>query len=230
MRLQLPTFAPATMARRISNRPLVSLTLVGFLSVSGLAAGQVPQPFPKPATPSQPGTQQAPPPPPARNAPAQTGASQPSASSAASSQGQTSPTLPPAPGATAAAAGPVDAPTEATLGAAIYPGAQFITSYSAGQNQRYYLFGSAASFAEVVNFYRTALKQRGEVIFDEPATHIFEIGRFREETMAFPPGVVVKDYTWGNLGGYLNPKAGATPARFPTIIQMVPLASDAPSR
>ena len=26
---------------------------------------------------------------------------------------------------------------------------------------------------------------------------MFEVGRFREETMAFPPGVTVKDWTWG---------------------------------
>ena len=54
---------------------------------------------------------------------------------------------------------------------------------------------------------------------------MFEIGRFREETMAFPPGVTVKDYTWGNLKGYLNPKPGAQPERFPTVIQMVPAAT-----
>ena len=50
---------------------------------------------------------------------------------------------------------------------------------------------------------------------------MFEVGRFREESMAFPPGVTVKDYTWGGAGGYLNPKAGAQPERFPTIIQIV---------
>ena len=44
----------------------------------------------------------------------------------------------------------------------------------------------------------------------------FDIGRFREETMAFPPSVTVKDYTWGGSAGYLNPKRGAQPQRFPT--------------
>jgi hypothetical protein len=38
--------------------------------------------------------------------------------------------------------------------------------------------------------------------------------------MAFPPGVTVKDYTWGGKGGYLNPKPGP-PERFPTLIQIV---------
>jgi hypothetical protein len=52
---------------------------------------------------------------------------------------------------------------------------------------------------------------------------MFDLARFREQTMAFPPSVTVKDYTWGGLQGYLNPKAGANPARYRTIIQIVPL-------
>jgi hypothetical protein len=51
---------------------------------------------------------------------------------------------------------------------------------------------------------------------------MFEVGRFREETMAFPPGVTVKDWTWGGSQGYPNPKLGGQPARFPTIIMIVP--------
>src|SRR5687767_944564 len=34
-----------------------------------------------------------------------------------------------------------DVPDEAMLGAPIYPGAQYITSYDAGRGQRFYLFG-----------------------------------------------------------------------------------------
>ena len=45
---------------------------------------------------------------------------------------------------------------------------------------------------------------------------MFEVGRFREETMAFPPGVTIKDWTSGGSPGYPNPKPGAQPARFPT--------------
>ena len=104
----------------------------------------------------------------------------------------------------------------------LYPGAQFLASFDAGRGQRYFLFGSTGSFIDVVTFYRTALKQRGELIFDAPATHQFDIGRFREETMAFPPSVTVKDYTWGGSAGYLNPKRGKQPARFKTVIQIVP--------
>jgi hypothetical protein len=127
------------------------------------------------------------------------------------------------PATPAPAAGTV-APSEVALGVPIHPGAQFITSYDAGMSQRYYIFGSAASFADLVTYYRNVLKQRGDVVFEEPATHMFEVGRFREDTMAFPPGVTIKDFTWGNLGGYPNPKPGAQPQRFPTIIQIVPVA------
>jgi hypothetical protein len=115
-----------------------------------------------------------------------------------------------------------DVPTEATLGVTIYPKAQFVTSYDAGRGQRFYLFGAAAPFAEIVGFYRNALKQKGEVLFESPPTHQFETGRFREETMAFPPSVTIKDYTWGGSPGYPNPRKGAGPERFPTIIQIVP--------
>lgn len=115
-----------------------------------------------------------------------------------------------------------NAPTEATLGFVIYPGAQFIASYDAGRGQRYYLFGAAQAFTEVVNFYRTVLKERGDLVFEEPPTHMFEIGRFRDETMAFPPGVTIKDYTWGGSKGYPNPRRPATPERFPTVIMIVP--------
>jgi hypothetical protein len=134
---------------------------------------------------------------------------------------------PPAPPTTApnrpAPGQPEAAPTAATLGVLLYPGAQFIASYDAGRGQRYYIFGSAASFVELVAYYRTVLKQKGELIFDEPPVQMFELGRFREETMAFAPSVTVKDYTWGGSKGYLNPKRGGSPERFRTIIQIVPV-------
>jgi hypothetical protein len=117
---------------------------------------------------------------------------------------------------------PAGEPSEASLGVPLHPGAQFLVSFDAGRGQRYYLFGSNTAFSEIVAFYKTALKQRGEVVFEAPATHMFDIGRFREETMAFPPSVTVKDYTWGGSQGYLNPKRGAQPARFSTVIQIVP--------
>jgi hypothetical protein len=124
---------------------------------------------------------------------------------------------------------PVDgAPSELTLGFPIVQNAHFIASYDAGRGQRYYLFGSDLPFAQLVKYYQSALKNRGTLVFDAPATHVFEIGRFREETMAFPPGVTIKDYTWNGSAGYMNPKRNATPARFPSIIQIVPAPPGAP--
>jgi hypothetical protein len=114
-------------------------------------------------------------------------------------------------------------PSEATLGVPIFPGAQFITSYDAGRGQRYYIFGTPASFVELVAYYRTVLKQKGELVYDVPATHEFDVGKYREETMAFPPGVTIKDYQSEISQGYPNPKPGGQPARFPTLIQIVPV-------
>jgi hypothetical protein len=121
------------------------------------------------------------------------------------------------------AGAPTAAPSEAQLGVPVYPGAQFITSYDAGRGQRFYIFGSTASFVDLVTYYRTQLKDKGELVFDIPATHEFDVGKFNDNTMAFPPGVTIKDYLSDASQGYPNPKAGAQPARFPTIIQIVPV-------
>ena len=131
---------------------------------------------------------------------------------------------PPArPAQPAAAPPPEAAPTEATLGVIVYPGAQFIASYNAGRNQRYYLFGTGASFGELVTYYRTLLKQRGDLVYEVPATHEFDIGRFDNDTMAFPPGVTIKDFQSDVSKGFPNPKPGGEPARFATIILIVPV-------
>ena len=162
---------------------------------------QAPAPFPQPGKPAQP-TQAAPvkqPPSPAQPSPPTSQGSKPT---------------------------PTSAPTEATLGVPIYPGATFITSYDAGRGQRFYLFGAAASYADIVTYYRTTLKQRGTDLFESPPTHQFEVGRYREETMAFPPSVTVKDFTWGGSAGYPNPKPGAQPTHFPTVIQIVPVTAE----
>lgn len=141
------------------------------------------------------------------------GTSQPSPKPAAP------PFLPPS----RAPADPAAVPTEASLGVPLYPGAQFIASYDAGRGQRFYLFGSSAAFEVLVSYYRTLLKQRGELVFEAPATHEFDIGRFRDETMAFPPSVTIKDYESAVSQGYPNPRPGGQPPRFPTIIQIVPV-------
>jgi hypothetical protein len=102
----------------------------------------------------------------------------------------------------------------------MYPNAVFITSYDAGRGQRYYLYGVNLPYLEAVNFYRSALKQKGDELFQSPPTWQFDIGRFREQDMAYPPSVTIKDYTWGGSAGYVNPKGGQ-PERFPTVIQVV---------
>ena len=155
---------------------------------------QTPQPFPKVGAP-KPATPATPAAPPA-----------------------TQTVLPP----TQPAPGPNDIPTETSLGVPFYPGAEFVGSFNAGRGQRYYLFGTNGGFLEVVNYYKNVLKQKGELIYEEPAIHQFDIGKYKEETMAFPPSVTVKDYTWGGSAGYLNPKRGQQPVRFKTIIQIVP--------
>jgi hypothetical protein len=130
----------------------------------------------------------------------------------------------PAPAASAPPQPPAEAaPTEVMLGVPIYPGSQFIASYNAGRGQRYYIFGSSATFVDLVTYYRNALKQKGELVYDVPATHEFDVGKFDEDRMAFPPGVVIKDYQSDVSQGYPNPKPGGQPARFPSLIQIVPV-------
>lgn len=130
---------------------------------------------------------------------------------------QTPATPPAAPAAQANAA-----PSEATLGVPLYPNAVFLRSYDAGRGQRYYLFGVATPFADLVTYYRNLLKERGNLVFEVPPTHVFEIGRFRDETMAFPPSVTIKDFTFSGSAGYPNPTPKGQPDRFPTVIQIVP--------
>lgn len=172
----------------------VSLGVVLAAQITAAGWAQTPQPFPRPGDPARPQ------PAPAPSKPADT---------------QGLKVLPPEP---AAPKSPSGGPTEQTLGLPIYPGAQFIDSYDAGRGQRYYLYGATTDFAQVVAYYRTTLKQRGELVFEIPQIHMFEVGRFREETMVFPPGVTVKDYA---PEGYMSFKT-TTPVRFQTIIQLVP--------
>jgi len=160
------------------------------------AQAQTPQPFPRP---NQPSTQK-PAAPPAATSPAQPASPAP-------------PAQPAQPGA----------PTEAMLGAPLYPSMVFLTSYDAGRGQRFYLFGSTVPFADMVGYYRTVLKTKGDELFEAPPTHQFETGRFRDESMAFAPSVTIKDYTYGGSAGFPNPKPGEKPERFPTVVQIVPV-------
>jgi hypothetical protein len=108
----------------------------------------------------------------------------------------------------------------------LYPGAQFIASYDAGRGQRFYLYGTASSFVTLVGYYRNVLKNRGDLVFEAPATHQFDIGRFREQTMAFPPSVTIKDFESAVSKGYPNPQPGVEPAQFLTVIQIVPVVPE----
>ena len=112
-------------------------------------------------------------------------------------------------------------PPASTLGAPLFPTAQYLGSYDAGRGQRFYLYGCTQSFTELVAYYRTVLKDKGELVFDAPAIHQFDVGRYKETEVEFSPGVTIKDYTWGASPGYLNPKTGASPTHFPTVIQIV---------
>jgi hypothetical protein len=198
--------------------------VLAFVLLSSPAFGQTPQPFPRAG--EQPRTQRP------ADPPVNTGstAQQPTSKPIAQPTTQAPPALPPAaqiPGAKA----PVDptAPAAAVVWFPVYPSAQFLASYDAGRNQRYYLYGTTAPFADIVAYYRTQLDEKGNQVFREPPTHMFEVGRFREETMAFPPGVTIKDWTWGGSQGYPNPRRGVQPARFPTIIMIVPPPPVAPA-
>jgi hypothetical protein len=190
--------------------------LLAAVLLSSPAFAQTPQPFPRPG--EQPRTQRP------AEPPVTTGSQSPAPASKAGAQAPVAPV----PVTKAPAADP-NAPAAAVVWFPVYPNAQFLASYDAGRSQRYYIYGTTTPFADVVNFYRTQLDEKGNLVFREPPSHMFEIGRFREETMAFPPGVTVKDWTWGGSQGYLNPKLGAQPQRFPTIIMIVPPQPVAPA-
>lgn len=181
------------------------LTIGLMVAAAGVAFAQtapVPRPFPG-STTAPAGTTTTKPAPPEAAAPA---ASQPAAAEPAAPV--------PAPASPAAAAPDV-------AGVPIYPSAEYLETFDAGSGQRYVLYGTNLPYADTVAYYRTVLKNGGRELYRAPATHQFDIGRFQEDRMAFPPGVVVKDYTWNNSAGYLF-VSGTTEKRYKTIIQIVP--------
>jgi hypothetical protein len=118
---------------------------------------------------------------------------------------------------------PVGTPTVQDLnGTPVYPGADYLDSYDAGRGQRYYLYGTNTPYPDIVIYYRNVLKNaNNREIFRTPAMHQFDLGRFAEESMAYPPSVVVKDYSWNESPGYLV-VSGTTEKRYRTVIQIVP--------
>jgi len=180
------------------------MVVVAALAVSApmlaqQTAPRVPQPFPG-----------------AGSAPASPKPADPPSSTPRTTPPSTTPTAQASASASrSAAAGP-------DIGVPVYPTAEFLDSVDAGGGQRYYLYGVNASYDAIVTFYKTTLKSGGRELFNRaPPTQQFDLGRFREETMAYPPSVVVKDYTWNGSTGYLY-VSGTTEKRFRTIIQIVP--------
>jgi hypothetical protein len=204
----------------VGTATAVALSLAAW-SVHAQTQGQtsipIPRPFPQPG---QPTTQ--PPPsttPSSPNPPASTGST-----TSTTSKTPSKPAEPAAPPATLPSTANVR-PTDRELGVTVYPAAEFIDSYDAGRGQRIYLFGTNASYADIVAYFKTTLRDSGRELFKAPAMQQFDLGRFRDDTMAYPPSVVVKDYTWSIDGqaapGYLVVD-GARDKRFKTVIQIVP--------
>lgn len=183
--------------------------IVAVVVASLVQTPPVPKPFPQPG---QPATQT----PPAKTEPAKPETGKPAAGASTAPQ---TPANQPAQVPTAAPT--VGVPTEATLGAPLYPTSEFLESFDAGRGQRYYLFGTNAAFTEIVAYYKNVLKNGGRSIFEAPPMQQWDLAKFQEQTMAFPPSVVVKDYAWGGAAGYLFVE-GQRERRFKTIIQIVP--------
>ena len=118
---------------------------------------------------------------------------------------------------------PAGTPTVQDLnGTPVYPGAEYLDSFDAGRGQRYYVYGTNTPYPDIVVYYKNVLKNSSNrEIFRAPLMHQFDLGRFSEESMAYPPSVVVKDYSWNESQGYLV-VTGTTEKRFKTVIQIVP--------
>ena len=104
--------------------------------------------------------------------------------------------------------------------APVYPAAERLDEFDAGRGQRFVIFGTNLPYEDIVNYYKATLSNNGREIFREPAMQQFELGRFDDDSMAYPPSVVVKDYSWGGSAGYLHID-GTTEKRYRTIIQIV---------
>jgi hypothetical protein len=133
------------------------------------------------------------------------------------------PVAPPGRGVPPAPQPPIEIPRgdKAPEGTPVYPSAEFIDSYDAGSGQRYYLYGTNAPYGDVVAFYKNTLRNGGRELYKTPPMQQFDLGKFQEDSMAYPPSVVVKDYTWNGSVGYLM-AAGSTEKRYRTVIQIVP--------
>lgn len=187
---------------------MVRLTLVltmTALAVTTTLAQSVPVPRPFPGAGAPPSGTSTPRTPPAAPPPAPTPAP----------PVETTPQPIATPAPPAAASGP-EIP-----GVPLYPTAEFLDTIDAGSGQQYYLYGTHAPYRDIVNYYRTVLRNSGREIYRSPGVYQFDLGRFNESRMAYPPSVVVKDYAESNPSGFLF-VSGTTETRFQTIIQIVP--------
>ena len=122
------------------------------------------------------------------------------------------PTAPPA--AIPAAPERPSAPAPQELaGAPIYPAADFLEVFDAGRGQKYYIYGTNTPYLDIIAFYRKQLGSGGQELFRTPAMQRFDLGRFDDQTMAYPPSIVVKDYSANGSPGYLF-VAGTTEKRY----------------
>lgn len=110
------------------------------------------------------------------------------------------------------------------LGVPVYPGAALLARYEAGPGQEMFLYGTSSGYANVVEYYRGMLRDRGRQLFGGPM-HQFDLGRYRRETMMLQPAVTVKDFTWNGREGYIH-VTGRQIVKYPTVIQVVPAGPD----
>ena len=102
----------------------------------------------------------------------------------------------------------------------MYPGAVLLSQYEAGPGQQMFVYGTSSGYANVVEYYKGVLKDRGRQLFDGPM-HQFDLGRYRRETMMLQPALTVKDYTWNGRDGFIH-VTGRQIVKYPTVIQIVP--------
>jgi len=175
---------------------------VAAVAVAGTAVfaqgAPVPQPFPGSGSSTRPPA----------TAPAPPAAPPPATTSRPSAAPQEEPTRSPA------------QPQGAIPGVPVYPTAEYLETIDAGSGQQYVIYGANLPFADLLAYYRATLRTGGRELYKTPATHQFDLGRFQNDRMVYPPSIVIKDYTWNNSPGYLF-VSGTTEKRYQTIIQIV---------
>ena len=132
------------------------------------------------------------------------------------------PTAKPGTPAQAPPAGPQDGGNldPRLAGIPIYPGAELLSSFDTGRGQWVFTLGTDMPYSDIVAYYKNQIRSSGTEVFRTPLIHQFDLGQFRADTMAYRPGVVVKDYS-ADTQGYLH-VSGTTEKRYRTVIQIVP--------